>query len=442
MTQQQEVQVNANDPKMEIKIQNYKQFTEFEQSVGDFNIVIFTGDNEAGKTSLLTALKEAHAAKSMTGEPLKRGEQSGKNTIKTQDKDGNEVTVIQSIESDSTKFVCFQDDGTPVRKITKIRELLGEYLDITVQDFFNKAQTKPGQQEIITKYLYKCLTPDQQKRIQEIDDKISKSGGTLYDERTRIGNSLKEWKGSKETLKLSDEEEKIIQNLDKAKERKESLQKELNGIESEKNKKQQLQAEIDNLEALKKRIANFDETKDITQDIENTKSKLSDIISSIDVSQERIDELNDKLKKAEEYIENIQETKTKKSKWEDAIKNCEQKEKEYKDVNKQIEDLREERMKIFQNSSLPESISIDEDGFKLDGFDFAETQVSYSKAALAITELLASISDNKLIAMGDASEFNSERLKKLCEISEKHGKFVAMTRVIEGEDVKAVGIMK
>jgi len=313
-----------------------------------------------------------------------------------------------------------------------------------VSEFFRKASTKPGQQELIKNYLYKCLTQEQHKRVLEIDDKINKDSGVLYKERTRLYNSVRDWEGSKKKLKLTEEEEKILQNGDKAEKRSEDIQMELSGIEAEKQKKDNLKAEVETLHGVKNRVKNTGEDTEgkVAEAIDTATERIEVIDENIDVSQERINELKEKKKKAKEYLDKYQEVKTKKSKYYDAVRQHKDKRDEYDDITNQIENLRKERMEIFKQSNLPETISIDEEGFKLDGYDFAETQVSESKAALAIAELLASISENKLITLGDGGMFNSERLKKLCKIAEKHGKFVALTRVVDGEDIKAVGIVE
>lgn len=440
---------NPQDTTWEFTFENYKNFSKYNKKLADYNILIVTADNEKGKTSVITALQETYLGRSLTPEPLKRGETEGFTEIKVKDKNGNPAIVKHSFDKKDQKgkFIIVDKDGKAYNKVSDFGELLGVYFPITVQEFFDLAKTVPGRRELIDDYLMKCLNDNERKSVYIIDTKIKPTTGTLFSDRTQTNNKVDHYKSLIEEVKFSKQDNDMLENGEAAKEQLKKLKGEKDKIATTKLRKSTMENAVKALDATKENILAVLETEEDKNDIggciESVIMNLKDKILNIDVSEEREKFLIDKCQKGESFIENYEKLKIK----DDELKRNKELlkgwEKTLKEQNEQIEELREKKKNIYKNSKLPAGLEIIGDTFTLDGFDFDDKQVSFSKASLAIIELMFTISDSKLIVGGTASEYGPDKMKELGELVEKYDRTVVLTKVVGGQtDVKIVGVIE
>lgn len=479
-------------------LKNFKCFEDTSISVNDFNILMVEGDNETGKTSLITAIQEAYMGKSLTPEPLRRGEEKGEKTMTVKDRNGDPVTVKHTFTKNNQKgsFIAYDKDGKPYKTIKAFQELLGVYHPVTVQDFFNDAKNIDGRRKILKNYIIPLLTPGEQDELELINAQIKPNTGTIYVERTANNSQLKSWGALMNNNKLTPDEVEVLEQeetarslLEQCKAKKEDivknsysgekLQVELNNlnekhtdlvrgkqetvseharfvnesIEEEnriKKQIQELQQQLKEKESTRINRQNLhpdvldacDKTiSDVSEKIKAKKKEIAE--SNVEENEAKILELTNRIDKGEKIIEQISAVKVKKENYDQyKAKHDEFSEKVAKN-NSDISRLQTRRSEIFSSKNIPNGIVVTEDDFTMEGFDFADTQLSYSKAALAIADLIFKTNDCNLLVMGNAGEWGQKRLHELGELAREHGnRTVVLTRVADDQsEVKVVGMV-
>ena len=444
---EEKIEVNASDIRWQFVFGNYKGFPKFNKSIEDHEILVVSGDNEKGKTSLIVALQEAYLGKSLTPEPLTRGKKEGFKEIQIVDKDGNPVMVKHTFneEDQKGKFVLYNAEGKAFRLIKEFKEILGEYFDISVPEFFELAKTDPGKREIMDKYLIKCLPEKDLKRLAVIDAKIHPDSGELFNNRTKVGANkshyeelCKKEEFSQAELSVLENGEEAIRQLDKWKE----TQEKYKNIETARSI---LSLNIKTLEGLKDGTVKWT-SEEYKQTIAD---KFDDLITDVnksfmsyqDIDEEKIKLADTKVVNGEKYVSNYKSLLEAQKSTQENKKMLKDFTKEYDALTKEIEELREEKKKIFTEAPLPEGLKMDENKFTLDGFDFSDKQVSFSKASLAIIEMMFKISEAKIVVGGQVGDYGEDRLLELTDLAATYGRTIILSKVESGQDdVKIVGL--
>lgn len=426
------------------KLENYKNIENLNLKLNDYNVLLIEGENETGKTSLVTSIMEAHMGKSLTEEALTRGTEKGfvEHTIK--DKNGNPVLVKQTLKKDGkSKFIAIDSKGNTISKVSEFEELLGKYFPISVQDFFNLAKTVPGRKEIVDKYLINLFSKVQRERLTFIDAHISEKVGVTYLKRRDINASIKALEDSIGTNVIPDEDLKLLENETVAKELLKKLQVELSTMDDSIRSLKQITSLRDDLKAyISKSIMLLPRDKKVLEpyynDLEATLVQLQSYIDSFD----KIDtiSLKERIEKGQAVLDKITSVKAKvevnttsKTKLDTYII-------ERDKLQKEIDELKEEKKNIYSSSALPKGLSIEDDGFTIEGFNLSDTQLSFSKVGLIFAEIMMNIMNSNLLVMGNAGEYGTKRLNELCALAKKYNKTVLLTRVVDDlKDIRVVG---
>ena len=468
---------------------NYKLFEKKTFDLQDFNVYFIQGPNESGKTSVITALQEMYGILPLTSDPLTTGTTEGSKTFHIPDKDGNIVTVKHTYDRTKAKgkFVAFDKDGTPLRKVGEIRELLGTYSRITTEQFFDMVKTAAGRKEIIDDYFVKFLTDEEiaalckQKDLEAVyfDERTEEKRKVDFAEKMELDNRLTAGETELLTKKISshkllnqlkeqrDGVKFLDSNLKVLKERDLALNAQVDGIKAiiegaitgTEEQLPDMKTELEDMEkavnALKEDIKKAEEflkdpyPKEKKDEIDGLKKQIAENNKEIESEKEKagdpdmtLKQIDERIARGEDLNSRIAICEAKQEKHAEASKEYAEKQGEWAELDKKVDRARKSVEKIYASSALPSGVKIEGDTFTLNGFEFSETQISESKAKLVIAEILCRVDTSPLLVMGNAGSFGAERLNELCELAEKHNKIMFLEKVLDDEeDVRVVGVV-
>lgn len=465
---------------IKIQIQNYKLIKDYDQIHKNVRILLVTGKNEIGKSSLIRALIENITAKSQTDDPVTHGELSGSKTFTVPDKNGNTVTIIHEFSNTNKKgtFYCIDHEGRKIKEVNRIREIIGIFEEISIDTFYTLQQTSAGRRKIIENYLYPLLSPTQKSEIESIDNRTTK-GGELYDKRTAVNQNINYYSTLVDNSRPAKEDELLAQEH-------ENLMSEIINLEEEKLKqsekairKQHVWEKINELEkAADDFVFRYKTVSDDTTSLVNAKlADIKEYEEKIRLANESIENARVSLKTKTEAIRqeevvvheslknfknvydeipvvvNYEEKLTelrlfrdqalqannKIAKYNDARGELKKAQSDLTELEKEILSLKERKKDILDKSNLPSGLSIDGDEFTWKGFNFSDTQISKSSALLVIAEILCNIVESKIVYLGEKALFDKDRFKQLVTIAEKYGKIPVLEQVIDEQtEIKVI----
>jgi energy-coupling factor transporter ATP-binding protein EcfA2 len=463
-----------------MKLKNYKLIKDFDKTYENARILLVTGKNEVGKSSLIRGLIENMTAKSTTPQPVTIGEKDGAKSFTIPDKNGNPVTIVNNFSEKNPKgsFYAIDYMGRKIKSVDDIRELIGVFQEMSIDKFYNLQSTAEGRRKII-KQMYSLLSPEDQQRIEHIDKETNK-GGSTFDQRTAINaeikaleNIIKESIPTNEEEILAQEYVNINVNLEKLRSDYQQANIKVSSQTALKDRLKEYQDEYDKLPALHekmkadtqqktdanaKQIEYYREqiellgnenkalvedlnksTNELRQKAKDIKSKISEIEKNVGDTDVDIVELTKSIQEAEaikersagarakhaEYIKNLER-----------IKAARQKEEEF---TAEIQSLRSQKEDIIANSNLPSGLVIDGDTFTWNDFVFDDNQISKSSALLVIAEILCNIVESRIVYIGEKALFDKDRFKQLVKIAQKYGKIPVLEEVIDNQvEIKVI----
>ena len=421
---------------IELEISNYKGIKNQKTTIKDTNMIIVQGQNSSGKTSLMNLFEEGWSAKALIEQPVKKGQEKGYKYITIPDKNGNSITIKHdfSINNTKGKFIAIQNDKT-ITSAKKIRELLGDYYPISVEEFFNLSKTIPGRRNIIENYLFNLLSQQEKDNIKTIDAYVDTTNGTLIEERKTLKESIISYKNIIKNKELTKEQHQLLNNKDEIIKQLEILKEEKVTIIGSEEQKDFMNVKIEILtkekDSIYKLNIDIEDKEKLDSFYQIIIEEYNGFISLLPIyDKEKIDKLNTRITNGDIVIKDIdkiefsQENLTKDK---DLLK---QKEEKLIIIEQNIIDKRQEKKNILSNSNLPAGLIIEDDDFSLNGFKFRENQIGEAEAKLVIAELLIKLNTSKLINMGNMGDFDDNNLSKLQKIVEKHDRLLILTRVV------------
>ena len=205
---------------IKMRFKNYKLLKDKTFDLKGYHVLIIQGPPESGKTTIRKALKEAWQAKSLTKQPLTTNEEEGFVELTIPDKNGNLVIIKHDFNKFDQvgSFTAIDSDGKVIHSPGKMRELLGNYEHLSINQIWALTQSIPGIRELQENFLSKCLTQEEREKIEVIDLEIDTSNGTLFNERRLAkGEVDRLQKIINSSSIISDEDLSKINNLDTAK---------------------------------------------------------------------------------------------------------------------------------------------------------------------------------------------------------------------------------
>lgn len=460
--------------------ENYKLFAEKEVEINpDANIVLVTGDNESGKSTIINAVKEAYSLCRITPIPLMDGENEGSFRIDITDKNGESLTIVYEFWANSSgKFYAIKN-GKKITTIKDIRDIIGSCTIYTVPELSLKMRNSDERKKVIEEIIKPIAGETNINELLYLDAKIK----SVFDERRDIGRDLKSLENTLDKFKVSEEELKKLSEsstLLKERETYEAKFAELKSMfdEYEETKKELFNAEtlynqevasyeslislkksqvvsIDNeLEELEKRKASLlEERNRLTEEI-NTKPvykneiTINTIISRFSELQKKVESqetiytfFKEQLDSIDNKLTEIEPIRIKQSSITPIKEEYDRVNGKYVEKDNELKELREKQKKIIETLNLPAGLSIADNSIEIDDLPFDDSQISESSMYLALVELLCRINTSRFIAAGSYSMYNKERLGKLIDIAKKYNKQIWLEHVVEGQveaDVKCI----
>jgi len=431
--------------KLELKLTNYKKHknTEIEFETG--NLYLVTGENNIGKTSMLTALASALKAKDDTKNPISFGETKGKVECVITNKNGEKTDIIVEYErSKNPRFKILYPDTKVSSKPTDIRNF-AQFNEFTVDEFFSWGHTAEGRKKQAEIFL--SLIQDK-KIVEEIQTKSIEVSpkGELYKKRTRVNSEVDVTNKLVNDNKLTEEEITSLKTLETAKKQLSQIEeeyKEVYDIVKNIRSSEQINNEIqqtDNIinektkliESLKREIQGLEEhNSKLKQEKEQNKDELI----------EKEKQLASKIEKGKEYIGRISLIKAKEEKYDSLKENLISVSEKAKELNKKIEQYRQDIKNLFNKANYPVSnITIeDNEAYYLDNdnnkIPFVESDLSYSVGGSKVVEILMELNkEMPIIMLGKASEFDSKTKDKFANLAKDKGYIMIADHVVEQQE--------
>lgn len=471
---------NTGDITMSLK--NYKLIENYEETFENCRILLVTGQNETGKSSLIRGFIENLTAKSVTEDPVTRGKTEGSKKFTVPDRNGNPITIVHDFSTTNSKgsFYAIDHMGKKIKEVKKIREIIGVFEELSIDTFYTLQQTAEGRRKIIKNYFYPLLTEEEQQKVEFIDKETSKSGET-FDQRTNLNAEVNALESLIKDSLLTEEEKVLVEeyeNIDSEHKklsvryadlnnkhssqdhiriRIEEKRKELEGIQTEIPRihqlaKEEIQTNNYEIIELERKIQQLRDKNNKIK--EREKDKISELgeketLISMEIkdlketlpkeSIEDLEAVKKELNEAEEILKQANRAIEKNRNYKNNYQNIVKKREEVDKLTEKIEKLRQEKVRIFENSKLPSGLKIEGDDFTWNNFAFNDAQISKSSALLVISEILCKIVEAKVVYIGEKALFDKDRFKKLVEIAEKHGKIPVLEQVIDNQtEIKVI----
>lgn len=444
----------------EFHIVNMKKLRDKKYTFPDTGAVAILGGNDTGKSTIIQCIQNILIAKNFIPNAVSiDSTEDGVIDYTGIDVNGSPIIVHMNIhKDDSSDIVCmyFDQETKKNKKISDpgvIRALLGDYFPLGVHQVFSMLKYAEGRRDFFQKYITRIISPQELKRITEIDLNISEK-----ENKTTMNNLF--FRRRELSKRLSDEAARLetYDKLEKPQYTRESLEK----------VKDEIKAKIKELENLKDLHSNLrgaiNQFHDIWDELENGKGFITTIYtdnelgdpgfgSAMQWCEDQIERLSKLLPDLSETTDKIQELQTKNEKavvlltmWDAYDKTLLQKENVGKEIQilqslvteltDQINKLREERITIISRSNLPEGMSIDDEyNIYVNGILFHDASISETTARMYIIKLLLKISGGSFIDIGDWSLYDKENKSLIVQLAKENNCLLMGQYVNNDEEV-------
>jgi len=361
---------------IELKSSNIKRLKAVELKLDEKkNLVLITGKNAQGKSSLIDSIWYALGGKKIAPEqPIREGA------------DEAEISI------DVSGYMVH-------RKFTEN----GSYLKVTNKDGSNYSNPQEFLDYITGRLSFDPLLFSRLDAIKQVEQlreivgldfsKLDEKKKKLIEDRLLVGRELKA------LPKLSDDI--ILADVEKTSNQKESLVSELsNQLTIETNKRNDFTGakhEIENnnnaIKILEEKIKEYKTRNEELSKVEDTKVDLDELFKKIS----NAEEFNTKIRKAKEIINNKNK--------------ADSKDKEYKDLTDKIKAVEKEKATQLSEAKMPiEGLSFDEDTVLYKGIPYDQIS-SAEQLRVSMAIAMASNPKLKVILIKDGSLLDQENLK-------------------------------
>jgi hypothetical protein len=422
-----------------LELKNFRTITNFS---ADFEgaVYLITGENEVGKTTLLTAVTAM-----LTGEKpenlLQEGKQKGHAKMTIQDGAGSGYDIELSFDKLNPKgrlTITQQDTGMIDNRKTMLQHLL-QYTDFDAEDFLKWSKTAEGRRKQMT-FIKSLLPEDTQKQIASIEASIAElreERKTANTEHTIAHRSLSRMTWNDQFLKDHTEKKsikKIAEEKSKVqadRQQWENAQKEYSSISDalqdfDKAAADKLSLMEDRLRDLQKQVEQQLATmEDFRNQAKKDKKELMSRKKAADKwfnerQEPSVDltEFDEKIQSAEEHNEAVQtadEIRVLISQREEAKAQLDK-------IDEQVELYQVEKLDLLSGELPVPGLSFTEDGLMFEGRPFAPEYLSTSQEMeIAALLIMASNPKTKIFRIQQGESLGADRLKAIVDFAIKNG---------------------
>lgn len=465
-----------------LHLQNYKRFEDKEVVIPtDADVIIFAADNDMGKTSLIAALEECNSLKPVVPDPLKRGEKEGRVTYQMQDKNGEDITIIYEFFAEKKSRFYAVKDGKRITELYKIKDLIGNCVQFSVPEISMKLQQEKTKKEVIDLLIKPLINEELLKQLNYHNAKVK----TEFEARRDVGRELDTLKSSLATISVKKEDQELVAKKDEAEKLLSGLKEQTKAYEEAKERIEKVDKTIEDDTALLRSEVNLltptvttqetsiatieEDIKKLEEQISAKRTLLSTskttldtlklsikgkeeqiaAISSKHMESKKVDEefirtneeanskLLERIKTGQEIVDRISKIESTQATLAPIQQKVDELQKKFDTHDAEVTKNREAIATILKATPLPEGLSIDDDGIKIDGLIFAEEQISESKLYLVLVDLLCKVNTSRFIHAGKYAAYGQERFDELCKLAQKYNKKIYLETVVSGqEDIK------
>lgn len=436
------------------KIKKIKDKT-FDLSEG--NAVAFIGKNGTGKSTAVQCLETIFSASRVITNPVTKGEESGEITFQGTDLNNKPITIEWEIKNDETgsgrfRAIYIDDDGKTksVTSVNKIRELMGVYMPLSVQEALYMMRRAEDRKRFIDEFIMPCLKQEEKQEIEEINAKITTSKAkqfedNLYHSRTKVKNDLNFTSGQIKALEMDKTTMDKISNVEELEKEIEVLKKRETLLSSA------IEHHVQRIDAFSKIITAYANEIPKIKDIidEDVVELLRDHyikIKQLSVTEENaLSEIRDEFNKTKDILSQksndlavIYSHMSAAQKLKEYLKTQENLMSELTEIEEKIKLARQRKQEIFKKSNLPAGLEIEEEEIVFEGFPFDESSVSETKANIAMIKLMSNVSKSQLVNIGDWSKYDDDSKAEIYEYAKKDNRILIGQLVTEDEEVDMV----
>ena len=422
--------------KILLKIHNFKQY-DTKDFDGEGSLIAFVGANGTGKSTAIQAIEESLMAKNFVKSPIKTGEKEANILFKYVREGQEPIQITTTIEGDNqysfnAAYIGKEGKIKSINDPKKIRELVGNYYPLTVENVLNDVKYAEGRRNFINNYLLPLLGEEKKNRLQtlqlSISDKKNKSTeGNLYYSRREAQEALRDIENQIKGNTLTEEEKTVIASKKVVVDALDKLKGEKEFHKDDSIVRMKLEEEIENLSENYEQLINFIVRLENNYllslpEKDSIYTKITDLITSKELEKDKlylsltIDALNEKITRGNNKLTEITLLEKKTTNTE-LIKQRDKLFDEITNLEDKISMTKIEIKNIFSNSLLPAGLEISEEEIILNGLVLDETTNSNTEVRLAIIELLTKLNTSGFINLGDFSLYSEDSRKKLLNLA-------------------------
>lgn len=381
----------------------------------DQNLVLVTGKNRNGKTSLLDCILYALGGKSaIPDKPIRDGEKFG-----FVDLDLGDYKVHRKFTENGTYLEVKNKEGLSFNKKQSILNNMINSLYFDPLEFMNK-QAKE-QKEIVLKALGVDLSKER-KEYQEV-----------YDDRKLIGRERRKLKAQLDSMEKPSDKNMygkkvsvsgLVQQHNKVKEQIDSIVQDQRDIKNYKDDIGSLNREI---EELKSKIKSKQKlASDYKENIEHLKEKNKGVDKDKLLKQSK--EIEDKINNAEETNNKIEKA----HKFVNIEKEHKDKKEEYENKTVKLEKIVNQKSVKLSNANLPEALDVSQNGLTYN--EVPLEQISGAEKLMVSLEIAMMLSGElQVIRITDGSLLDADSLKTVKQMAEEKD-FQVWLEYVKNED--------
>jgi DNA repair exonuclease SbcCD ATPase subunit len=372
----------------------------------DGNVVVISGANEAGKTSVLDSIYVALTGK-VPQKPIREGQEKAEITIQTE-KYLISKTIKRKKGGGFNAYLKITGPGE--ENIDKPQTLLNNLLGHLAFDPLGFARLDEKEKK-------KILLDVLNINTDEIDEKRKK----ISEDRTIIGREVKNLAGEVAGMVVNipaDLPEKEIEQSEIL----EKIEKLQNELDTRRAKETVLEDRIGDSVRIDERIDEYEKMlSDLKEKKEKTQKSRADILKELQTIRKQ-DAIIDDIESSKELLKTAEETnilirgKKKKEAAENSLK---AKEREYNDITAEIAGIDGQKRKMIESAKMPiNGLSFDEDGVLFKNIPFKQLSSS-EQLKVSMAMAMSMNPELRIIRITDGSLLDKKSMGVIEEMAKK-----------------------